>query len=168
MRTKNILLIFFAFILMNINFGSEPTPPPYHQYIVSGFLICDTLADKSNYTVAVWGKSILLDNEFRQIINTGFGLEHPLALTDSFGKYSLLINSYSFLDTLKIGLIQPEHSTIFSDSYPIDPRNRITDERTYNNDNGSGCSSCTSEVTESSIVIKYQYNLDSTKLFLCR
>lgn len=64
MKTKNILLLLFIFLLMNFNFGSEPVLPPYLQYVVSGSLVCDTLISKSNFTVAVWGKSIYFGNEF--------------------------------------------------------------------------------------------------------
>lgn len=165
MKTKNIFFLLLVFLLMSINFGSEPTPPPYHQFVVSGILVCDTLVDKSNYTVAIWGKSIHFENEFRQIKNTGLDYEHTLVLTDSLGKYSLLVNSAYFLDSLKIGLIEPQHSPIFSSSYPVDKNNRITDERVFNGESGAGCSSCSTELTENTettLIIKYQYHIDST------
>ena len=43
MKTKNILIAVFIFLLMIVNFGNEPTPPPYHQFVISGSLFCDTL-----------------------------------------------------------------------------------------------------------------------------
>lgn len=153
---------------MNFNFGSEPVLPPYHQYVVSGSLVCDTLIDKSNFTVAVWGKSIYFGNEFVQIKNTDLDYEHTLVLTDSLGNYSLLVNSPYFLDSLKIGLIQPQHSPIFSVSYSIDKNNRIADERFFYNEGGSGCNSCSTNETSTSRVIKYQYHLDSTKIYFCK
>lgn len=168
MTTKNILLLLFIFLLMNFNFGNEPILPPYHQFEVSGILVCDTLIDKSNYSVAAWGKNNIIDNEFRQIFNTGLDIEHSLSLTDSLGNYSLLVNSPYFLDSLKIGLIQPQHPPIFSVSYSVDKNNRIADERFFNNEGGSGCNSCSTNETATSRIIKYQYHIDSTKIYLCR
>jgi len=170
MKTKNILIALFIFLLMMVNFGSEPTPPPYHQFVISGSLFCDTLVDKSNYTIGVWGKVNLQSEEFLQITNTGLGVESPIVLTDSLGNYTLIVNYYYFLDSIKLGIIQPQLPTIFSESYSIDQSTGIPDERYYNiDDGGSGCNSCTTEHTVATKrIIKYQYHLDSTRIFLCR
>jgi len=169
MKTKNILIVVFIFLLMILNFGNEPTPPPYHQFVISGSIFCDTLADKSNYTIGVWGKTNLFGDEFQQIKHTGLGIEYPIVLSDSLGRYTLQVNYYYFLDSIKLGIIQPQQSTIFSESYPIDQSTGIPEERYSNGDGGSGCNSCTTEHTAATKrIIKYQYHLDSTKLFLCR
>ncbi|MBE0538745.1 MAG: hypothetical protein IH620_03460 [Ignavibacterium sp.] len=85
------------------------------------------------------------------------------------GNYNLLVNYYYFLDSIKLGIIQPHFPTIFSESYTIDQSTGIPDERYYNSEDGSGCNSCTTEHTAATKrIIKYQYQLDSTKLFLCR
>ena len=172
MKTKNILIALFIFLLMIVNFGNEPTPPPYHQFVISGSLFCDTVADKSNYTIGVWGKVNLHNEDFVQISNTGLGIEYPIVLSDSLGNYNLLINYYYFLDSIKLGIIQPQLPTIFSESYSIDQTTGIPDERYYNNDyysdGGSGCNSCTTEHTAATTqIIKYQYHLDSTRIYLC-
>lgn len=169
MKTKNILIVTLIFLLMIVNFGTEPTPPPYHQFVISGSVFCDTLTDKSNYTIGVWGKVNFHNEDFLQIKNTGLGIEYPIVLSDSLGNYTLLVNNYYFLDSIKLGIIQPQLPTIFSESYSIDQTTGIADERYYNNDGGSGCNSCTTEHTAATKrIIKYQYHLDSTKLFLCR
>lgn len=170
MKIKNILIVVFIFLLMIVNFGNEPIPPPYHQFVISGSLFCDTLTDKSNYTIGVWGKINLHNEDFVQINNTGLGIEYAIVLSDSLGNYNLLINYYYFLDSIKLGIIQPQLPTIFSESYSIDQTTGIPEERYYNNsDGGSGCNSCTTEHTAATKrIIKYQYQLDSTKLFLCR
>lgn len=168
MKTKNILIVTLIFLLMIVNFGTEPTPPPYHQFVISGSVFCDTLTDKSNYTIGVWGKVNFHNEDFLQIKNTGLGIEYPIVLSDSLGNYTLLVNNYYFLDSIKLGIIQPQLPTIFSESYSIDQSTGIPDERYYN-DGGSGCNSCTTEHTAATKrIIKYQYHLDSTKLFLCR
>lgn len=153
---------------MILNFGNEPTPPPYHQFVISGSIFCDTLSDKSNYTIGVWGKLKLHGEVFLQIKNTGLDTEYPIMLTDSLGNYTLLVNYYYFLDSIKLGIIQPQQSTIFSESYSIDQLTGIPDERYYNSESGSGCNSCSTEHTvTTNRIIKYQYHLDSTKIYLC-
>lgn len=168
MKTKNILIVVFIFLLMNLNFGNEPTPPPYHQFVISGSVFCDTLTDKSNYTIGVWGKVNLHNEDFLQIKNTGLGIEYPIVLSDSLGNYNLLVNNYYFLDSIKLGIIQPQLPIFYSESYSIDQSTGIPDERYYNSEGGSGCNSCSTEPTKTTRIIKHQYHLDSTKLFLCR
>jgi len=168
MKTKNILIVVFIFLLMILNFGNEPTPPPYHQFVISGTVFCDTLADKSNYTIGVWGKINLLGDEFQQIKNTGLGTEYAIVLTDSLGSYTLQVNYYYFLDSIKLGIIQPQLPIFFSESYSIDQSTGIPEERYFNSEGGSGCNSCTTEQTAATKrIIKYQYHLDSTKIYLC-
>jgi hypothetical protein len=172
MKAKNILIVAFIFLLMIVNFGNEPIPPPYHQFVISGSVFCDTLVDKSNYTIGVWGKVNLHGEDFLQINNTGLGFEYPIVLSDSLGNYNLLVNNYYFLDSIKLGIIQPQLPTIFSESYSIDQTTGIPDERYYNNDNyndgSSGCNSCTTEHTATTAqIIKYQYHLDSTRIYFC-
>lgn len=168
MKPKNILIVVFIFLLMIVNFGNEPTPPPYHQFVISGSLFCDTLTDKSNYTIGVWGKVNLQSEDFLQIKNTGLDIELPLALTDSLGNYTLLVNYYYFLDSIKLGIIQPQLPIIFSESYSIDQSTGIPEERYYDGDGVSGCNSCTTEHTAATKrIIKYQYQLDSTRIYFC-
>ena len=117
----------------------------------------------------MWGKVNLHSEEFIQIKNTGLGIEYPIVLSDSLGNYNLLFNNYYFLDSIKLGIIQPQLPTIFSESYSIDQSTGIPDERYYNSDGGSGCNSCTTEHTAATKrIIKSQYPLDSTTIFLCR
>ena len=169
MKISNYIIIFLLFAWMSINFGTEPTLPPYHKYIVSGSIICDSISDKANYTVQLFGWSYNFGKEYTLISNSARDKEyvHPIALTDSMGHYNLIVSSDIFFDSIKIGLALPQRSIIFSESYFVDKNNRHEVTEIYNVDKSSGCN-CSKQVeAEETRIVRYEYYLSNTVLKLC-
>ena len=95
-------------------------------------------------------------------------LTSPIAITDSAGQYYLNVNSDMFFDSVKVGLVQPHQDIIYSEPYYIDIKNRHAVTTNYNNDNGSGCNSCSEEVTaDGTIIVRFEYYLSNTVLRIC-
>ena len=155
-----------------MNFGNEPIIPPYHKYFVTGSIICDSIINKSDYTVQLYGKSstyyfpedyVIIPSNPRDNENV-----HPIALTDSAGQYYLVVSSDFFFDSIKIGIVQPQGLVINSDAYYVDKNSRHEVTKTYNVDSGGGCNSCSEQVTaDETRVERYEYYLNNTILRLC-
>jgi len=170
MKVVKHIIILTLTLWMSVNFGNEPVTP-YHKYFVSGAIVCDSITDKSNYTVQLYGKSLYFSpNDYIPI--TGPLLENdfasPVTLTDSSGQYNLIVSSNIFFDSVKIGLVQPHQNIIYSEPYYIDIKNRHAVTTNYNHDNGSGCNSCSEEVTaDGTIIVRLEYYLSNTVLRIC-
>lgn len=154
---------------MCIDYGNEPALPPYHKYFLSGSIVCDTISEKSNYTVQLYGWSYNFGKEYKAISISARdnSLIRPICLTDSLGQYYLAASSDIFFDSIKVGLVQPKRSTIFSEAYFIDKNNRSEVTETYNVDKSIGCN-CSKEVAaEETRIVRYEYHLNNTELKLC-
>lgn len=156
------IIILFLFV---VNYADEPELPPYFSYHVSGIIECDTLADISNYSIALFGKQNKNQPEFRILNGLYKGNERPISLTDSDGKYNIIVNDENFFDSLKVGCIRPHQPTIFSESYAVEQYKLIEVSEAYQK-NSSGCSSCSAEPTLFKIIC-YEYHEFDTKLILC-
>lgn len=165
MKVKSLLLISIILILFGINFGNEPTPPPYYKYKVTGSVVCDSIIDKSNFTVQLYGKSNIYQNSFEPILYSGLDYEIPLALTDSLGNYNLIVNQEIFYDSIKVALYGNRNQIIFSAPYHIDKDvNLPIVVESDDVGNTTGCSSCSTEpnLVKVKRTIRYEYKLSTT------
>ncbi len=168
MKSVKLIIIVLLLSLIAANYGTEPAPPPYTRYYVSGTIVCDSLKDKSNYTVQLYGSSKNFGNGYMTIPNIITDYEHKIDLTDSTGNYFLVVNSQIFFDSVKIGIVQPHYSVIFSEPYFIDESKRIEVKENYSGNNTSGCNSCSSNPTSSGTrVVRYEYYLNDTSVKFC-
>lgn len=103
-ENQNCFMGFNNIFLFGINFGNSPLPPPYYKYIVTGSVLCDSLIDKSNFSIQLYGKSNNYQNSYEPILVSGLNYEIPLALTDTSGIYYLNVNNEFFYDSIKVAL----------------------------------------------------------------
>ncbi|MCF8260167.1 MAG: hypothetical protein K9J12_05280 [Melioribacteraceae bacterium] len=165
---KKIVTSVLLLFVLSVNFASEPTPPPYYRYKIQGNLLCDSFVDLSEYLVVLKGKVNNTEPVTDYTIIDGMGHygEHPLHTTNSEGFYYLESDSYLLFDSLKLGIFTPDNRLIESESHWVDTSllREVTD--TYNTDNGSGCSSCSVQSTETRIV-RYEYRVPEIILEVC-
>lgn len=161
MKSKSLILIFIVIILFGINFGTSPTVP-YHRYIVDGFVLCDSISDMSNFTIQLFGKSLLNQTDYLPISYSGLAYERPIVITDSTGSYSIISNSYFYFDSIKIAIMHPRGAIIFSEANFID-RNLAVPIQGQGEDIGtsSGCSSCTDEPASFNFILRYEHYLNA-------
>ena len=163
MKKKSFLLISAILILLGINFGNEPSLPPYYKFTVTGTVLCDSLVDKSNFTIQLYGKSNNYQNSYEPILNSGLDFEIPLTLTDTAGHYFLIVNNEFFYDSIKIALFGFRNQIIFSEPYYINKDLNLPIETLSDDiETTSGCSSCSTEPTKVKKIIRYEYNLATT------
>jgi len=160
MRIKIVLFVLTILSLFGINFGNSPLPPPYYKYIVTGSVLCDSLIDKSNFTILLYGKSNNSQNSYEPILVSGLDFEIPLALTDTSGFYYLNVNNEFFYDSIKVALFGFRNQIIFSEAYFIDKNLNLSIESISDDiETSSGCSSCSTNPAKVKTTIRYEYNL---------
>ena len=160
MRIKIVLFVLTILFLFEINFGNSPLPPPYYKYIVTGSVLCDSLIDKSNFTIQLYGKSNNSQNSYEPILVSGLDFEIPLALTDTSGFYYLNVNNEFFYDSIKVALFGFRNQIIFSEAYFIDKNLNLSIESISDDiETSSGCSSCSTNPSKVKRTIRYEYNL---------
>lgn len=159
------IIILFSFI---VNFANSPLPPPYYSYHVSGNVECDSIINKSNYAIALFGKNMNFQQEFIILNGMLTDREKPVSLTDSLGRYFIVVNSPYLFDSLKIGWVRPQMPVLFSEPYFVDTTRLIKVTKTYQT--GSGCSCGSSvELTETRTrIVRYDYNLTDTRVNVCK
>lgn len=163
MKTKTALFFLSILMIFGINFGNSPLPPPYYKYIVTGSVLCDSLIDKSNFTIQLFGKSNNYQNNYEPILASGLDFETPLTLTDTSGFYYLNVNNEFFYDSIKVALFGYRSQVIFSEPYFINKDLNLAIENISDDiETSSGCSSCSSEPTKVKTIIRYEYNLATT------
>jgi len=167
MKIKIVLFVLIILIVFGINFGNSPLPPPYYKYIVTGSVLCDSLIDKSNFTIQLYGKSNNYQNSYEPILVSGLDYEIPLALTDTSGFYYLNVNNEFFYDSIKVALFGFRNQIIFSEAYFIDKNLNIPVESIGDDiETSSGCSSCSTNPAKVKRTIRYEYNL-ATSINYC-
>lgn len=169
---QKLKIIFSIIILCSfiVNFANSPLPPPYYSYRVSGKVECNSIINKSNYAIALFGKNMNFQQEFIILNGMLADREKPVSLTDSLGRYFIVVNSPYLFDSLKIGWVRPQMPVLFSEPYFVDTTRLIKVTETYQTGNGSGCSSCsTVEPMETRTrIVRYDYNLTDTRVNVCK
>ncbi|HID39748.1 MAG TPA: hypothetical protein EYP36_09585 [Calditrichaeota bacterium] len=97
----------FVFMVLSIQFAKSPLPPPYYRFYASGHMKGDSLTDRENFAVQLFG----LNDEYYPLYKPLSGMyneaERPVALTDSNGYFFIMVNNPYFCDSLKVGIVQP-------------------------------------------------------------
>lgn len=164
---KNKYYILLVIIACSINYGNEPLPPPFYKYSISGHIVCDTLKTKANYAVLLYGKYDDI-SEYHLIAGSeGLGNQKELSVTNTGGYFSLLINDYNRLDSIKIGVLGRNNIIRFSQIYSLDKSKFQEVLKEYSNKSGSGCSSCASESTQL-VISNYYYQQENVQVDLCK
>lgn len=160
----------FILLILSVGYSTSPFPPPCYQYFAPGLLVCDSVQDKSNYSFMLFGKNNLLDSSFVALNGTPNSNDRVVALSDSLGKFFLIVTSCHKQDSIKVGLIRPGEPVIFSGIYSTSEAGYIPITSSYfisDNDNAVGCSSCGSEPRRSSAIIRYEYYVSELKINFC-
>jgi len=157
-----LLLLFFTVAY------STSIPPPYYQYFVSGFLVCDTLSIKSGYSFRLFGKNNSFDSSFTPLNGTANTNDRVVALSDTTGKFHLIVSTSYKQDSIKVGLVRPGKPDAFSGIHsPNDVEYIQVTSAYFIPDEGSGCSSCGSEPRRSSATVRYEYYLPELNINFC-
>lgn len=160
---QSTVVLILLFALFTFTPANEPLPPPYFVYNVSGKVLCDSISDKSDFTVMLYGNVINYDNQFFPI--SGMGIEHEIsiALTDSLGNFSLSAANPFELDSIKAVIIVRGADYIFGNAAAVDKSRYSKLEFFYNAENSSGCSSCS---TEPAVKRLRNYNYSTSNLII--
>ncbi len=152
----------------SIGYSESPLPPPYFRYTVSGNIICDTIPDKRDYTVQLFGLSKYYPSNYRPLKGLLIDIDRPITLTDSSGFYHLIANDHELYDSLKIGIVFPGDAHIFSMPYAVDS-SKLNPVYEYFSKTESGCNSCsTMEPDAERRIVRYDFRLYDTEIFLCK
>lgn len=171
MRSVKTILLISIFMILTISFATSPEPPPYFRYNVDGYVVSDSLSDKSNFTVMLYGKMKFNEEEGILINWDGGEFDRRICLTDSTGNYQLASNFPILFDSLKVALIRPGKAPYLSEAYPVDTLQLHAQYKDYLVPSGSGCSSCSvqpqSDYVTKSKLEYYHYYLSATEISVC-
>ena len=160
---KSFTLLALFFFALNISFSSLP-PRPYYKYYVSGFVKVDSLVNKENFAVQLYGMQAEYMPAYQAIKGIQTGTEQPVALTDSSGFFYIAVGHYLLFDSLKAGVVRPDKPVIYSPPYFIDPNRLKAIDEYYEPDNGHGCTSCSTTEPMETRVAYYEYYLDNVRI----
>lgn len=143
---KKSTVVFTLFLLLiSLNFATSPKSP-LHEYNYSGYLKADSVYSKENFAIQLFGK-YQNSNNYMPLIGNNNEMDIPVFITDSTGKFYLTVTDYIKYDSLKVGVVHPANSPIFSRAYSINESSYSEHyEPTINPMDKSGCS-CSSEPT---------------------
>jgi hypothetical protein len=152
------------FLSLNLGLATEPLPPPYYEYNITGHLENIKTKSNANYTLQLFG---LPQGEYKvdnwvQCKGMNKSYERPIYLTDSTGNFSIRVNNQFLFDSIKVGLINPE-KFLFGESVYISERSLVKVEKQYSEPNKNGCTSCSTEPINY-ITEKYIYTNSSYKI----
>lgn len=159
MRSSVKVCLALFTLILSVTYSTS-FAPPYYRYFVPGYLVCGSLADKSNYSFMLFGKNNSCDTSFVVLNGTPYSNDRVVALSDSVGKFYLIVSAFYKQDSIKVGLIRPGEPVIFSGLHSPDEDGYIPLSSSYSisdDDNVFGCSSCGTEPRRSSAVIRYEY-----------
>ena len=159
-RLFTFLALFF--LALNISFSNLP-PQLYYKYYVSGFVKGDSLVNKENFAVQLYGMQAEYMPTYQAVKGIQPGTEQPVALTDSSGFFYITVSHYFLFDSLKAGIVQPAQPVIFSRAYFVDSARLKAIYEEYQPPNRSGCTSCTMQPMETRIA-RYEYRLTGIEI----
>ena len=160
-RSFTLLALFF--LASNISFSNLP-PRPYYKYYVSGFVKGDSLVNKENFAVQLYGMEAEYMPAYQAVKGIQPGTEQPVALTDSSGFFYITVSHYFLFDSLKAGVVQPHKPVIYSPAYFVAPNRLKAIDEYYESDNGYGCTSCSTTKPMETRVAYYEYYLDNVRI----
>ncbi len=161
-RSFTLLALFF--LASNISFSNMP-PRPYYKYYVSGLVKGDSLVNKENFAVQLYGMQAEYMPVYQAVKGIQPGTEQPIALTDSSGFFYITVSHYLLFDSLKAGIVQPAQPVIFSRAYFVDSARLKAIYEEYQPPNASGCSSCSTQPMKT-WVTRYEYRLTGVEIYI--
>lgn len=160
-RNQKIIGIAIAvMILFQLTIGTEPLPPPYHQYFVSGIILRGPGLPLNNFVVSLRGKfpystpdSVVSVMVYRVTANN----ERYPAVTDTAGRFYLIVATLPKADSLALEITAADKPTVLGQMIAV-PRQGIS-LTTEDVVAEPGCSGCGKEPDSRVRVIGYQYFL---------
>lgn len=168
---KFFLILLYLFIIVSPGKTTSPTPPPPCSFIVEGYVQCDTISDRSLYTVVLYGRKNGRDSALTLMRGMSYQNEQPVALTMPNGYFRLRVSDWEQLDTIRPAIIADGGVQYWGQAHPVD-KTRLQPVYTYyrNSDNDDyGCNSCNADEVSSAppYVSKYEYYLFNVLLHIC-
>jgi hypothetical protein len=163
LKVAGIMLVVVA--VSQLTIGTEPTPPPYHQYIVSGSITRNAGLPMDNFVVTLKGKfpypfpdSLVAVLPFR----AQSGNANYPAVTDTAGNFTIIVATEPRADSLVVEVTAAGKPTARGITMAV-PEQRISITTSYT-ENEPGCNGCTSDATNRTRVVGYQYVLPEQTL----
>lgn len=169
---KKIVLAGLLFLIVfSPGRSTSPTPPPPCTFLVEGYLQCDTISDRSLYTVVLYGRKNGRDSALTLMRGLNYQDEQPVALSLPNGYFRLRVSDWEQLDTIRPAVISNGGVKYWGFTHAVD-KTRLQPVYTYyrNSDNDDyGCNSCNSDEVSSAppYVSKYEYYLFNVVLHIC-
>lgn len=154
---RGLALSVVLLVLGPLTFGTEPMPPPYHQYVVMGQIMRPSGGPKENFVVTLVGKfsTSVIDTSIELLegfASPGTGLR---AATDTSGEFSLDVQSPLPADSLALKVSAVDQVPLLGEFFPVP----AAAETIMGDDPGtsSGCGGCNSVEPLSATVRGYRY-----------
>lgn len=168
---KFFLALLILLIIVSTVKTTSPLPPPSVTYIVEGYVLCDTITDRSLYTVVLYGRKNGRDSSLILMRGMSYQDEQPVALTMPNGYFRLRVSDWEQLDTIRPAIIADGGVKYWGQAHPVD-KTRLQPVYTYyrnSDDDDYGCNSCNSDEVSSAppYVSKYEYYLFNVLLHIC-
>lgn len=157
-RTAGI--IFGAVVLSRILFGTAPTPPPYHQYLVQGEVQRSTGGGKQNFLVTLVGKfsTPQRDTTIELVrANILYPSNISVIVTDTSGYFVLDLRTQDKADSLAIKVVAVDKPA-YVGSFFFVPQAAVT-LKGETQEESSGCNGCGTDIPKQSYTVGYQYAL---------
>jgi len=164
MKARLLLLLLTAAVLSLMTFGIATTPAsPWHEYVVRGNVLRAT-GSKANFSIALEGE---VGRDRFQLLRGIYNgrWQSPVALTDSAGAFSIIVDAYARLDSLRVHVVIPDRDPVLGQPFPVAIAQVITEYTTVDYSDPTGCVGC-STTGKTSVVAGYVYNFPEQRIEL--
>ena len=150
---SNVCII--TLVLASFLFGTEPTPPPYHEFTVRGVLERPAGGSREGFAIVLCGKfRYSHDTTFRilrGVYNSTGNI--PISLTDSTGSFFLRVSSEQ-VDSLALAVVVPDRPLVRGEAFSVDGTPGYPHWRTYTSGKAAGCAGCS---TDPDVIERIEY-----------
>ena len=155
--SRGLALSLIMLVLGPLTFGTSPTPPPYHEYIVNGVVTRPSGGSKENFVVTLVGKFSTsgIDTSIELLAGFAYPGTGMRAATDTSGGFSLDVQSPLPADSLSLKASAVDQVPLLGEFFPVP----AATETVMGDDPGtsSGCGGCNSVEPLSATVRGYRY-----------
>jgi hypothetical protein len=153
--------------LTPFTFATEPLPPPYHQYILSGTVIRTSDGPKAFFVVSLAGKFSMVRSD------STFGLagfysyhqgDKTESITDSSGAFFLQVTLGMKADSLALKVAAPDKPAVLGEFFGI-PDVGVATTGTFS-ETEPGCSGCSKDPATTTQIIGYTYTLPDKSIVI--
>jgi len=119
--SRGLALSLIMLVLGPLTFGTSPTPPPYHEYIVNGVVTRPSGGSKENFVVTLVGKFSTsgIDTSIELLEGFAYPGTRLRAATDTSGGFSLDVQSPLPADSLALKVSAVDQAPLMGDYFPI-------------------------------------------------